>query len=93
MIKLPPDRRNDIGVRVANLVGTVAMEVHEPTALGIDQVNPLTMLNSIEARCRKGLPQESNLVGGQQLGGLGIDVILPPATPPIASIDITLGAE
>jgi len=77
---------------VADLVHGVAMEVHDPPARGIDQINSLGALQHIQARCRQRLVQEPAGILIQQCAGLRIDVAALPGGTRVAQIDVTLAA-
>ena len=77
---------------VADLMHGVAVEIHDPPAGGIDQIDALGALHHVQARRRQRLMQEPPRVLIQQRLRLGVDVIALPRGTRIAEIDVAFAA-
>jgi hypothetical protein len=67
------------------------MEIHDPVSPRIDEVDPLSSLNHIQARCGQRLVQKPALVFIEQRPCLGIDVAALPCRARVAEIGVAFG--
>ena len=73
---------------IADLMGAIAMKIHQPAPLLVDQINALTALQRRQTGSREGLVNEAFCVSCQQCRGGRINLFRLPGLPLRRQIDI-----
>ena len=90
-IELGLDRRHDLGVAVADLMDTVAVEIEDAAALLVDEPAAGGALGDVQAGCGQRLAQEPALVFGQRVARRLVEMPRGPGLPCGRQIAVALG--
>ena len=69
------------------------MKIDDLAAFHVSEIDPLSPLRDVQARCRKRLAEEDLLVAGQEPHGVFTKVRLGPSPPLGRNVDVAFGAQ